>query len=398
MKKIFVLFLISLGCIYTGFTQGIKFEQAEWSKLLEKAKKENKLIFMDCYTSWCGPCKRLASEVFTQKEVGQFFNGHFINTKYDMEVGEGVTLREKYGVTAFPTLLYINADGEIVHRTVGGMPDKKLLEQGAMAIDPERNFSGLQRRYEAGERNPEFLAAYMEALGNAYLLDQKNKVVDEYLSALPMKQLLTKENWPLLKENIKDPLAPSFQRMVFGRSELKRIIGVEVDNHIYLTLKTRLNRLNRPESPLDTAYCNRFVSFLQRISYEHASQFLAQLYALKAAKEGAYAEMVDILRDIFRYNLAASYDRSECLACYLNYLQPCKDDKLVNDVCAWIVEVEKGIKDPIQQVALKDVRYNLLVTHNKKEEAEQVKAIADKIAEKFAERYKRELQRQLVEI
>lgn len=86
MKKIFVLFLISLGCIYTGFTQGIKFEQAEWSKLLEKAKKENKLIFMDCYTSWCGPCKRLASEVFTQKEVGQFFNGHFINTKYDMEV------------------------------------------------------------------------------------------------------------------------------------------------------------------------------------------------------------------------------------------------------------------------------------------------------------------------
>lgn len=398
MKKIIILSLLFLGFIATGFAQGIKFEQAAWSKLLEKAKKENKLIFMDCYTSWCGPCKRLASQVFTQKEVGQFFNEHFINTKYDMEVEEGVTLKEKYGVTAFPTLLYINAEGEVVHRTVGGMPDKKLLEQAAIAMDPQKNFSGLQKRYEAGEREPEFLMAYMDALQNAYLPDQKNKVVEEYLSALPMKQLLTKGNWPLLKENIKDPLAAPFQRMVFGRSELKRIIGIEVDNHIYLTLKGRIRQLSDPEVALDTAYYNRFVTFLQRISYEHASLFLAQLYALKFAKEGAYPQMVGVMRDIFRYNLGASYDRSECMANYLNYLQQCQDEALVNEVCQWVAEVEQGIKDPIQLVALKDLRYNLLVTHHKKEEAQQIKAAADELAKQFAERYKRELQRQLVEI
>lgn len=395
MKNIVILCIVLLLGVFSGMAQGIKFEQAEWSKLLAKAQEDNKLIFVDCYTSWCGPCKRLASDVFTNKEVGDFFNGHFINTKFDMEVGEGVQLAEKYGVKAFPTLLYINAKGEVVHRTVGGMPAKVLLEQGILAMDPEKNFSALQKRYEGGERSPEFLACYMDALGKAYLPDLKNKVAEEYLSALPMKQLLTKEKWPLLKENIKDPMAPAFQRLVFGRYEMNKVVGIEVENHIYLMLKDRIHKLKDAE--LDSAYYCRFVDFLQRVSYERAPLFLAQLYAMNYGKAGKYQEMVEVIKDLFRYNLAPSFERSECMADFLNCLQNCQDEKLVSDVCQWVRQVEEGIKDPIQQVALKDLQYNLLVTHNKKEEAGRIKAVADEIAKKFSEQYKRELQRQLVE-
>ena len=72
--------------------------------MLEQAKKENKLIFMDCYTSWCGPCKMLAKEVFTDPDVAAFFNEKFVNAKVDMEKGEGPALKKQYGVNAFPTL------------------------------------------------------------------------------------------------------------------------------------------------------------------------------------------------------------------------------------------------------------------------------------------------------
>ena len=78
------------------FGQGIEFMDNEpWSKVLQRAKEQNRLIFMDCYTVWCGPCKGLAQDVFPQKQVGDFFNAHFVNVKYDMEKGEGPELAKK---------------------------------------------------------------------------------------------------------------------------------------------------------------------------------------------------------------------------------------------------------------------------------------------------------------
>ena len=95
MKKLSLTFLILTMWFNTTLsaqetTKGISFhDNKPWKEILQLAKKENKLIFMDCYTSWCGPCKALAKNVFTQEKVGDFFNPRFINVKYDMEKGDG---------------------------------------------------------------------------------------------------------------------------------------------------------------------------------------------------------------------------------------------------------------------------------------------------------------------
>lgn len=394
MKKITILFL-GLLVVMEGMAQGIQFENVSWAEVLVKAKKEKKLIFMDCYTSWCGPCKHLAAEVFTQQAVGEYFNRHFVNVKYDMESEEGRVLAEKYGVKAFPTLLYINALGEVVHRTVGGMPDKVLLEQAEMAMNPERNFVGLQRRYQEGERNSEFLKSYADALHKAFLLDEKSQVMEEYLSSLPMKELLTKEMWPLLRENVKDPISTVFQRLVFGHNELRQVVGREVDNYIYTVLKKRISEMNATVL-LDSAYYAEFVQFLQRTSYEEASSFLVQLYAMKCGKEGDYEGVVQVLHDMYRYNLVRSTERAEYIGIYLNYLQKCPDAELVADMCEWVAGLEKGLRDPIQLVALKDVRYNLLMSHGNREEAASVKKETDELVKGFEERYKRPMSRIVV--
>ena len=112
--------LFSLFAFVTISGQGINFFHGTWEEALEQAAKEQKLIFVDAYAKWCGPCKRMAKNVFTQQVVGDYYNDNFINMKIDMEEGMGLSFRQKYRVSAFPTLFYINENGEIVKKSVGG--------------------------------------------------------------------------------------------------------------------------------------------------------------------------------------------------------------------------------------------------------------------------------------
>ena len=72
------------------------------------------MVLVDCYTSWCGPCKIMASKILPQKEVGDFLNERFVCVKYDMEKGEGPEIAKKYGVEAYPTFLLLRADGTLL--------------------------------------------------------------------------------------------------------------------------------------------------------------------------------------------------------------------------------------------------------------------------------------------
>ena len=114
MKKISTL-IAFIVCCMMAFGQGVHFEDLTLDEALAKAKAENKLVFMDCYTSWCGPCKWMATEIFPQKEAGDYFNPKFISVKYDMEKGEGLKLKDKYKPSGYPTFFIIRPDGRIQH-------------------------------------------------------------------------------------------------------------------------------------------------------------------------------------------------------------------------------------------------------------------------------------------
>jgi len=109
---------------------GIKFFEGTWEEALQLAKKENKLIFLDVYATWCGPCRRLASITFPDPEVGKYYNDRFINVKIDGERGEGPMIRQRYAVRGYPSLLFINHKGEVVHRTAGFRDPERFLELG----------------------------------------------------------------------------------------------------------------------------------------------------------------------------------------------------------------------------------------------------------------------------
>ncbi|MGV3600335.1 MAG: thioredoxin family protein [Dyadobacter fermentans] len=108
--------------------KGIQFTEAKWAEILKQAKKENKLIFLDAYTTWCGPCKLLQKNVFTRDDVAATFNGNFINVKIDMESGEGPALTKKYPIEGYPTLFFINSKGKVVKQLLGYQQPADLIK------------------------------------------------------------------------------------------------------------------------------------------------------------------------------------------------------------------------------------------------------------------------------
>ena len=109
---------------------GIRFIEADWNKALAEAKKQHKLIFLDAYASWCGPCKLLKKKTFPDKEAGEFFNANYINVAIDMEKGDGPTVAQLYNVNAYPTLIIADGDGNMVTYTKGYIDAKQLIEFG----------------------------------------------------------------------------------------------------------------------------------------------------------------------------------------------------------------------------------------------------------------------------
>jgi thiol:disulfide interchange protein len=118
--------------------KGIQFVQGNWASILKKAKAENKVIFFDAYTTWCGPCKLMQKNVFTQSSVADVFNKNFINVKFDMEDGEGPMLAEKYPLQGYPTLFFINPDGTVAKEVLGYQKPEDLIKIANKILKPSK--------------------------------------------------------------------------------------------------------------------------------------------------------------------------------------------------------------------------------------------------------------------
>jgi thiol-disulfide isomerase/thioredoxin len=130
---------------------GIRFMDVPLAKALETASVLNKPVFIDCYTVWCGPCKYLSSDVFPDKRVGDFYNEKFICLQIDMEKGEGLEIAKKYEIKSYPTLLFLDANGEVMHRDMGSRSVDNFIKLGETALNPEKNSASIIKKIKNGE-------------------------------------------------------------------------------------------------------------------------------------------------------------------------------------------------------------------------------------------------------
>ena len=114
--------------------KGIKFIEQDWDKALKQAKDEKKLVFIDIYATWCGPCKMLKKNTFSDDAVAEFFNKTFVNVSVDGEKSVGPELAKKYSLTGYPTLIVTDAEGKPVLYTVGYMTADQLMSFAKEAL------------------------------------------------------------------------------------------------------------------------------------------------------------------------------------------------------------------------------------------------------------------------
>lgn len=178
------LFIISTVTVTMG--QGIQFHQGDWASALAAAQKENKTIFVDAFTVWCGPCKMMDKQTFPDPSVGTFYNAQFINVKMDMEKGEGIQLAQTWNIHAYPTLLFFNPKGEMIHRVAGYHRPDNFLALGETVAGSGKTLVDMEKRYQSGDNDPEFLMEYAFARYDA---------MDGSHAPAAKRYLATQQNW-----------------------------------------------------------------------------------------------------------------------------------------------------------------------------------------------------------
>lgn len=201
MRKVLIMLMLMVGTTAFAQHQKINFEELQLQEALKQAKAQHKLIFVDCFTDWCIPCKQMEATVFQTDTVAQFFNSTFINLKKDMEKGEGPEVRKNYTVGAFPSYLLLNEDGKILYKFVGGMSAEKFMAHIRTGMKADNAVLTLNARYASGDHEPAMLRALvLQKIENMEIPDAK-RINNELMALLTPAQRALPENWILFNEN-----------------------------------------------------------------------------------------------------------------------------------------------------------------------------------------------------
>lgn len=193
--------LVFQSTLFAQSAKTINFEHGTWAQALEKATKENKLIFVDFYTQWCGPCLNMAEEVFVLPTVYSFYNTNFINAKIDAENGEGIALAKKYRINSYPTYLFIDpVTQEAVHRSGSRQEPEVFIFTGESALNPQLRSFYLESEYEKQKNDIRFLKKYANYKISVYDRTAIEKILDQ-MAAMNMG-LDNKDAWELFVNNI----------------------------------------------------------------------------------------------------------------------------------------------------------------------------------------------------
>ncbi len=351
MKKILCLLSPVLLCSASAFAQGINFETGDWQSVVTKAKAEHKLIYLDVYTTWCGPCKMLATRIFPQKEAGDKFNALFVNYRIDAEKGEGLDIAKKYQVSGYPTNLFIEPEKQaVVFRTMGASAEvKDFVAEGDKAVaeykDP-MTLDKYQTAFKEGKRDKAFLKAYLEK--NERLGHNNDEVLNAYVAILP-KGNLDSTDLLYLADRVKTANNNALPRIYKQKADLQRYMATtnpdylnnKMERVVYDTYQAAVDAKNEKLLAVAIAARKQYAPFMdERIEYWMSSQY----YTNTGNKEKAFTAGI----------AEADFICTRSLADYA------RQDK------AKQAEARKSVRAQLQMMKVEDSKLDSLVDLNMK--------------------------------
>ena len=334
-----------------GFAQeGTKFEEMTLAEALQKAKAENKHVFIDCYTSWCGPCKEMSDYIFPQAEVGAFFNEHFVCVKFDMEKGEGLEIAKNYKIQVYPTFIILAADSTEQYRFTGKLEPRELIEKAKMGLDAKNNVSMMKAEFEAGQMDKNRMYDYLMTLINAADYENALKVSDTLMTRLTDNEKLDKKYWPVFSNYWLSPVSSdNFEFLLSHKTEFEQLVGkYELNEYlqsIYNQLLTSYiaGYLHDNNGQLTQDSIDLLRRQIHRLNLPEREQQLLELKSdlSKARCENDVPTMIDKARQILAL---CSKEEAWSVATYFLTLEV-KDEQLLADLKLLEDEVLAKIQD-----------------------------------------------------
>lgn len=219
--------------------KGIHFEHGStWAEVKAKAKAENKYIFMDCFTTWCGPCKMMSAQIFPQEKVGNFMNDKYVSVKVQMDqtakdneevkqwYADAQQIEKEYSVRAYPTFLVFAPDGRIVDRQVGGSEADQFINRFTASLDPAQQYYTQLDKYTQGQKDTAFLRKLAYLAQEKYDMENAGKIAKEYLAQ--QKDLYTPVNLEFLGKFTQSSKDPGFDVFLHHADKVNKALGKDV--------------------------------------------------------------------------------------------------------------------------------------------------------------------------
>lgn len=299
--------------------QGVYFESMDWATLKAKAKASDKPIFVDTYAAWCEPCKWMNENVFSKEDVGLFFNENYLSYKIDVDGEDGEKFAKEYRITSYPTLLYFNSEGELVHRLVGAFKAEDLVQKSKDALRPSCQIYTLEKEFQNGKKELKFLKKYAQAL--IFVGEDYHKVTERYLEVVGQEALVEEEHFSFLEHYVNDYKHPVYRYVAANKADFVLALGVE-----------------RVENYLDAAFNHKCYTIIENGSSKAVIKaFLQEVKQVLPDRLDYFKTRIDFYQK--RGNERNSYRLAK------KYEKHCKDAKSLNAIARYMLEVYD--KNPI---------------------------------------------------
>lgn len=190
----------------------ILFEYLSFEEAKDKAKKENKLIFIDTYTNWCKPCKEMDKFTFTDSTLSAYFNNNFVNIKINTETEKGKKISKDYQISVVPTLLFLDGEGNLISKYVGALAAYELLIYG-QALKKGKVFSsesevnqlihkGAKQKYFENPCNVDLVITYLGIIPEDELQKEMILIKDRFVECMQEKNEYSKQQVEFLLERL----------------------------------------------------------------------------------------------------------------------------------------------------------------------------------------------------
>ncbi len=249
MKKLFISTLMLLMFMLQAKAKpGIDFVKGmSWAQIKEKAKQEHKFIFLDIYTTWCVPCKLMANNIFPQAKVGDFFNQHFISVKVQFDetkhdnsevkrwYADLKTIKEIYKIDLFPTYLFFNPEGELVHVIMGASPTAAdFVTKAKKALTPSTQYITIKKAYINSNRDTGFLSKLVPM---AQEVDDEQFLYEIAPPYLKMQHnMLTSQNLKLIATTTMSESDPGFKVLMDHGDKIDAAMGEKVSHELVTSI------------------------------------------------------------------------------------------------------------------------------------------------------------------